>query len=304
MGKVTSILIVHDSIEDQSRLRDVIERAAPGVAVIACTGAEAMSVLERQRPDMVLSALRFADATCLPLLQARPVETRRAPFFVLTSGDDDEIALEALRSGADGYIPCTRLAPDLSATLGLLRSQCEKELAARRLSLFWDRTELFFRLENDPALVPALVEQVVSLINQTGFCDEKETTRLGIALHEALLNALYHGNLEVSSQLRQDASDAYWALAEERRHQPPYRDRRIHVRVSLSRHEVVFVIRDEGPGFDLARLPDPTAPENLDKSSGRGVLLIRTFMDEVVFSLGGSQITMIKKRTPAPANAI
>ena len=64
--------------------------------------------------------------------------------------------------------------------------------------------------------------------------------------------------------------------------------------------EARFVIRDEGPGFDPRTLPDPTDPENLLKPSGRGVMLIRTFMDAVAFNETGNEITMIK-RQPLPA---
>jgi anti-sigma regulatory factor (Ser/Thr protein kinase) len=58
-----------------------------------------------------------------------------------------------------------------------------------------------------------------------------------------------------------------------------------------------FVIRDEGPGFDPRQLPDPTAPTNLEKPSGRGLLLMRTFMDEVVYNDAGNQVTLVKRRT-------
>jgi anti-sigma regulatory factor (Ser/Thr protein kinase) len=56
-----------------------------------------------------------------------------------------------------------------------------------------------------------------------------------------------------------------------------------------------FVIRDQGPGFDPAQLPDPTDPENLERVSGRGLLLMRTFMDEVTFNKSGNQVTMVKR---------
>ena len=85
-------------------------------------------------------------------------------------------------------------------------------------------------------------------------------------------------------------------MAEYRRRRPPYRDRRLHVRARLSRREAVYVIRDEGPGFDPSQLPDPTDPSNLDRVSGRGLLLIRTFMDKVHHNKEGNQITMIKRR--------
>jgi anti-sigma regulatory factor (Ser/Thr protein kinase) len=64
----------------------------------------------------------------------------------------------------------------------------------------------------------------------------------------------------------------------------------------MSRLEAVFVVRDEGPGFDPTSLPDPTDPINLERVSGRGLLLIQTFMDHVEHNETGNQITMIKRR--------
>jgi anti-sigma regulatory factor (Ser/Thr protein kinase) len=56
-------------------------------------------------------------------------------------------------------------------------------------------------------------------------------------------------------------------------------------------------MRDEGPGFDPKELPDPTDPENLLKLSGRGILLMRTFMDDVKFNDRGNEVTMVKRRS-------
>ncbi len=73
---------------------------------------------------------------------------------------------------------------------------------------------------------------------------------------------------------------------------------------TLTRDSATFVIRDEGNGFDPATLPDPTDPANLGKVSGRGLLLIQTFMDRVEHNAKGNQITMIKYRTPPEGTAI
>ncbi len=60
--------------------------------------------------------------------------------------------------------------------------------------------------------------------------------------------------------------------------------------------EVRYVIRDEGPGFNPAALPDPTDPTQLEKATGRGLYLIRTFMDEVQHNATGTEITMVKRK--------
>lgn len=62
---------------------------------------------------------------------------------------------------------------------------------------------------------------------------------------------------------------------------------------------MVCVIRDEGDGFDASVIPDPTDPANLERSYGRGQLLMQTFMDEVKYNDAGNQVTCIKRRSPA-----
>jgi anti-sigma regulatory factor (Ser/Thr protein kinase) len=89
-------------------------------------------------------------------------------------------------------------------------------------------------------------------------------------------------------------------MAEFRRRRPPYRDRRLHIRARLSRRQAVYVIRDEGPGFDPSTLPDPTDPAHLEMTTGRGLLLIRAYMDGVAFNWDGNQITLTKRRTTPP----
>ena len=78
----------------------------------------------------------------------------------------------------------------------------------------------------------------------------------------------------------------------------PYAERRVHVTVRLTPAAATFIVRDEGPGFDVSSLPDPRDPENLTKPSGRGVMLIRTFMDEVTFNERGNEITMVMVHRP------
>jgi hypothetical protein len=115
-------------------------------------------------------------------------------------------------------------------------------------------------------------------------------------LEESLLNGLYHGNLELSSELRQDGGNRFQEAAMQRRVEAPYSERRLWVTAKLSRSEATFVLRDEGPGFDLSKLPDPTDPANIGRIGGRGLLLIRTFMDEVRFNDKGNEITLVKRR--------
>jgi len=129
-------------------------------------------------------------------------------------------------------------------------------------------------------------------------CTRTECLRLGVAIEEALLNAFYHGNLEISSEIREQDHHAYHQLAEERSVQRPWSDRRIHVSVTVTPTEAIYRVRDEGPGFDPSGLPDPTDPANLDRPCGRGLLLMRTFMSRVSYNATGNEVVLTKLRNP------
>ncbi len=86
------------------------------------------------------------------------------------------------------------------------------------------------------------------------------------------------------------------SLVEQRLDQTPYRNRRVHLQVSMSPELAKFVIRDEGRGFDTSRVPKPGDPDALAMEGGHGLLLMQTFMDEVTFNAAGNEVTMLKRR--------
>ena len=141
-----------------------------------------------------------------------------------------------------------------------------------------------------------MVARLTDAAIETGLCDRPAATRIGVAIEESLLNAIIHGNLEVSSELRQVDESAYYRLIDERCARTPFASRRVKVTARIGRAEAAFVVEDEGPGFDVAKIPDPTNPENLFRVGGRGILLMRSFMTEVHFNDRGNRVTLVKRR--------
>jgi anti-sigma regulatory factor (Ser/Thr protein kinase) len=156
---------------------------------------------------------------------------------------------------------------------------------------------LSFTLDNDATAIPPLLAKFMTVAGQFGLFDEVTENRVAMAVHEAILNGMHHGNLELDSGLRQGDETAYQRLAAVRGRSEPYCSRRVHVQARFDPSAVVFVVRDEGCGFVPAALPDPTEPPCRDQASGRGLLLIRCFMDEVTFNSTGNEITLVKRRT-------
>jgi anti-sigma regulatory factor (Ser/Thr protein kinase) len=218
------------------------------------------------------------------------------PLILMTAQGSEEIAVKALQAGAAGYVAKRKLSAQLVGMVRtVLEAAAEEQTQMVLMQQLQSRQEVF-RLKNDTALVLALPRYVRQVVGDSWGLDSTERIRLGTALEEALLNAYYHGNLEVSSVLKEGDFGEFYRLAEERCAQAPYCDRRILVEFALSREETTIRIHDEGPGFNPAALPDPTDVINLERPSGRGVLLMRAFMDSVSYNDRGNQVTLVKRR--------
>lgn len=220
------------------------------------------------------------------------------PVVLLTRKDDVPV-YQALRHGAVNYVPWKSIQSELVEVIESVLLASEVRKCRSRLLSYIVKQDHFFTLGNDTTLIPALITLFQESILGIGICDQAESIRVNMALEEALLNAIYHGNLEVSSRLRNDperGDEPYREEIDKRRKMLPYKERKITVRAHFSPHEARFIISDQGPGFDPCTLPDPTDPENIELASGRGLLLIRTFMDEVSHNKPGNEITMVKKR--------
>jgi CheY-like chemotaxis protein/anti-sigma regulatory factor (Ser/Thr protein kinase) len=293
---MTRILLVDGSAADRRLVADLLQRYGGNVDVIyANRSIEALEAIGRLSPDVVLAALPADASQFLNVIEEIHAKEPSLPIILITGDFLTPLVLQALLKGAINFVSRGNMAHCLARTLENMLELSRSERRHQRLVGYMCQTESSFCLENDPELVGQLVAHIQESAARMNGVDETDRMQLGIALHEALLNALYHGNLEVSSQLREAGETAYLEHARERRRTVPWRDRRIHVKTRMSPAEVVFVIRDEGPGFNPDALPDPTAPENLAKASGRGILLMRSFVDDMRYNATGNELTLIKK---------
>jgi CheY-like chemotaxis protein len=291
------VLVVEDSRTQAEEIRLLLEDAG-FVVGIAGNGREALDVLGlgRDTPDLIATDLEMPQMNGLQLVEAVRRQFPSVPVVLITAHGSEEIAARALRKGAASYVPKSRLDLDLVPTLENLFAVTQAERHQLRALECLEHSESAFILTNDASLITPVLGHLDGLLGRLKLCDATERTRVSVALQEALLNAIYHGNLEVSSELRQKDESVYHDLARARRSQPPYCDRRVYFRVWLSPERAVYTIRDEGPGFDPGQLPDPTDPSNLERIGGRGLLLIATFMDKVTHNATGNEITLVKER--------
>jgi len=192
-------------------------------------------------------------------------------------------------------VPKSMMSTFLLDTVQSVLNAAEQEQCEIRLLDCLRRSDTTFQLRNDVNMIAPLVNHLHRTIRAIGVCDHTCGIRVSVALEEAINNAMFHGNLEITSAERTGDREAYRVLLAERLRTLPYRDRTIDLQARITPGEATFIIRDQGPGFDPDTLPDPTDPENLEKASGPGLLLMRTFMDAVRFNRAGNEVTMVKR---------
>ncbi len=296
---MTTILVVDDLVTDRLLAGGLLQKHGGWNVIFAINGQDALQQLELHLPDIVLTDMMMPIMNGLELAEAVKREFPLIPVILMTSKGSEDVAVQALKRGASNYVSKRRLNQDLAEIVEQVLLVSKDQLSQARLLNRITHSEFTVTLENDLTLLQSLVVHIQQQLKVLHIFAESERIRIGVALEEALLNAFYHGNLEVSSKLREDDYDEYYSLAKSRCTQEPYANRKITVHCKFDPEAVSVTITDEGPGFDPSLLPDPRDPENLERPSGRGLLLMKTFLDEVEYNPKGNQVRMLKRRITA-----
>lgn len=289
---VIEVLVVDDSPVDRSLVKKVLERQTYLTCGTAENGSLAMEMISEQRPDLIITDLQMPRMDGLELVRAIRAGYPGLPVILMTAHGSEEIAVQALKDGAASYVPKSRLSLDLLPTVEQVLSRAQQRFERERLLECIVRRDTSFELENDPALVHSLIEHLQAELRRISFTDAAGILQIGSALEAALLNSLYHGNLEIDHSCH---GDELTALAGRRRSESPYKDRKIFVTAKYSPKEACFVIRDEGRGFEHENRTRSTVG-GLVGDCGRGISLMQAMMDEVKYNKEGNEVAMAIRR--------
>lgn len=147
--------------------------------------------------------------------------------------------------------------------------ECKSECVDNREAVQAVHEKIEFEVPSLISLMHDILSYLMRRVDKLGVVNP-ETSNLFIALDEAFVNAVKHGNKFDSAKL-------------------------VRITADVSPDEARFTIEDEGDGFNVSEIPDPLDPDNLFKTSGRGVLFIYNIMDEVSYNERGNRLTMVKR---------
>ncbi|MFV2065523.1 MAG: response regulator [Pirellulales bacterium] len=302
MPMFPKVLVVDDSKVDCRIVGGLLEKDPFLQIKYAENGLEALDMIRGELPDIVLTDLRMPEMDGLTLVRIVGREQPMLPVILITAHGSGALALEALEQGAASYVPKAQLADRLLDTVRRTLGKADVHQNYERLLQYQRRTEFSFRVENKPSLVDALSALVQESTATMRLFDARVRIQFAVAFEQAFLNAIYHGNLEISyDELTEEreriANGKSPRLVESRRSMSPYGERRVDVDLYVSCDEARIVVRDEGPGFDVTALPDWNDPAELETTGGHGLTLMRAFTDELLFNEKGNEVTLVRWRS-------
>ncbi len=257
------ILIIDDFDDLASSLRDVFDSAGHEVQIVD-SRKDALAVDDINEFDLVITDLADepglesgpqaanGNAACIPdLPRGEKGEKVKAFKFCASHFRRDEFDEDELRNFVETVLNFKNRYVDKAE---LVRQMHEK---------------IEFELPSAISPMHSILDYLLKRVEKLGVINP-EQSNLFVALDEAFVNAVKHGNKFNTQKL-------------------------VRITAELSCKEASFTVEDEGEGFDVNSIPDPLDPENLFKTSGRGVLFIYNIMDEVRYNERGNRLTMVKK---------
>jgi len=295
----TKILVVDDSLLERQLVEALLLRNPDYSVELAENGKDALRHIKSSPPDLVVTDLLMPEMNGHELVRHVRREHPDIPVIVMTAFGDERTALESLDAGAASYVPKSMQAERLIEAVDRVVEHARADRNRERLAQCALEYTSRYALDNDLSLIHALVDHTQQIMASQDFGDTVERIRIGEALEEALLNAMYHGNLEIDerelAEVRSHLDDGLLReLINLRCCDSRIRDRRIVVIIHLSPSDVRFVIRDQGRGFNAAMAESETSESQFDRGSHRGLTLIQSLMDEVTYNEHGNEMTMRK----------
>jgi len=286
------VLVVEDDYSSRELLRICIEKEGYQCQT-ANDGLDGFNLFKKYCPDLIISDVRMPNMDGIELLESIRKISKDVIIVFITGHGNEELALQALQLGANNYIKkpidITEIKTLTNRYYDVIRS---KAIQSNIVDLIKHR-EMEIEITSDMNLVQSLANY---LSKKTGnFFDSKERMRIELGINELLINAIEHGNWDISYEEKNEAllKNRIADLYKTRQEHPDNVDKKVVVKYKQSEKFCEWIITDDGNGFDWKIVPDPTKTD-LTRINGRGILLSRLQFDEMEY-LGNGNSVRIKK---------
>jgi DNA-binding response OmpR family regulator len=284
------ILIVDDNIDLLDYLKDFFMIYNYEV-ILAETGAEGIDKFREFSPDIVISDMRLPDKNGNVVVKEIKEIDREVPIIIITGYSDHQLILSAMKNGACDLLKKPFKPNDLKYLINKIETLFRK-IKVKLSSAFvqWEKRHL--KIRNDLRIIRSVVDFIFSNIDYIS----EDVSFMKIGLQEVLINAIEHGNLEITNKEKKELLDRgdYNKILNERVQDSAYKDKFVDIKIFSTPEYLKITVQDMGKGFDPTQIPDPTNPENFLEEYGKGIFMAINAFDEVEYNDIGNCVTLTK----------
>jgi YesN/AraC family two-component response regulator len=264
---MAKILVVDDEEILRSTLKRVLNRDDMETTLTA-SAKEALALLENEKFDLIITDVKMPEMDGITFLKTVRSNDPEVPIVILTGFATVEMTRDALQSGAYNFITKPF---EVENILGIVKKglSLKKEIVRNKEVASFTKCAFDVEIPSRSELLGGVIFYIIEQLKLVDFSERIISTEILMTLDEAITNAHKHGNKN-------------------------NKEKKIFVRTKIDAQKMEMSIRDEGEGFDPDKLIDPLSPEGIERNCGRGVFLIKSYMDEVSYNDKGNELTIVK----------
>ncbi|NNE00110.1 MAG: response regulator [Pirellulaceae bacterium] len=283
-----SILLAEDSATQAAHIRMLLESHGHDVRM-AADGQQALDAIQEDQPDLIVTDLMMPVMNGRELTRTVTEQYPAIPVIVITSRGSELLAVDALAEGATNFVPKDLLDARLPGVINEIHaiSLADQEFADLQGCLIVP--ELIFELSSDPRELTPILCYVQRTLASSSNINAHVRIQFVTAIRSALINAICYGNLD----LRDDEQLIQSIVRGES--EAPDSDQNVQLVISVGVDDARVSVTHEGPGMIIRTSPAPGTPESFELEDCRGMLLMTSFMDEVMLNQVRNQVVMVKR---------
>ena len=299
--KLIHIALVDDDELVVQTLKDHIEHLGHRCSSFTDSKSALDFIFSDKTVDIFITDIRMPEVSGLELVRNVRSISGEIPIILITAYGDIEITLDALGSGATDYISKPFEIKDIKKSIERITRQRSRGLKYIETTQYVSEASFHYQMKAKDVDVVSISSHISDFLYSLKFYNLTEKLNFALALNEALINANDHGNLALSSSLKEtefDGEDAYNDLRKKHLEDPVYADRVLDIRFESNQETATITITDEGAGFNVDKVMniDPLQAFMNETNHGRGLALMRLYTDDIAYNKTGNQIIITKHK--------
>lgn len=279
---MAKLLVAEDSATHAVQIQLILEALGHEVECVE-DGQQALDRLAASEFDLVVTDLNMPILDGCELVKQMSSMYSSIPTVVVTARGSESLAVDALAAGATNFVPKnsmhSRLGTAVTQSLGYRKANTDFDDMQGRLK----SPEFYFKITSDLSAIQPLAEYLVSTLAAARCGNAGMRYRIATAVASAIFNAIEYGNLQ-ANQKRDDPAV-----------NPELSDLAVRVKVSVAENDTRISVSHEGAGTLTPTMPAPGTPDSFEIEQARGMMLMTSFMDSVMFNGRHSEVTMVKQ---------